>query len=353
MTLLEANGDFVSKKAITGRIWPEGVPSENNLFQQVYLLRNLLRDQYGSAIVGARQRGYRLALPISGAFSETQALRAAPSDQELAGTPKPDGITHYARGSCLVEKETSGALADAVRHFEATLSCEPDSVPALFGIARALDLLAEHAYIPSAAALAEAKRATKRALEIDASYAPARALLAKLKLASDWDWHGAARDLRNAIQLNPSSSFVHGIAMWAKFCEGDVEQALTHASAALRMSSTAPSQLLLGRALFLSRRYEKCVELLSALVDVEPGYRVAFLYRAQAYIAAGRPFEAMADLNHLSSERLEDLSYRLPLLARAYALCGEERRAAHLYTRLLDASRADYVSQTNLAMVAA
>jgi tetratricopeptide (TPR) repeat protein len=67
----------------------------------------------------------------------------------------------------------------------------------------------------------------------------------------------------------------------------------------------------------------------------------------------GRPNEAIGDLDLLAPDRSEELNGRLPLLARAYADSGDHRRAAQIYDQLLEASRAEYVADWNLAIVAA
>ncbi|HTU83475.1 MAG TPA: winged helix-turn-helix domain-containing protein [Candidatus Acidoferrales bacterium] len=357
LALIQANGGFVDKETIVARVWPDGAPNENNLFQHIYMLRTLLKEQSSerSLVIGARRRGYRLAVPVKVTLSGNHAPPPEVAQPAVASPPltQPDGLGHYARGCYLVEQETATTLTDAVRQFDSSLRCDPGFVPALFGIARALDLQAEHAYMPASYALLHAKRAIMRVLEIDWSYAPAHALLAKISLSCDWNWLGASEELDAAIKLDPYSSFVRSLSVWLHFCRGDEDEALARARDAVgRDPSLVRTQLLLGRALFFSRRYEESATLLSALIDVGAGYHLARLYRAQVYVAEGRAPDAIADLNHLPAGRAEDLSYRLPLLARAYAICGEEQRAADLYAHLVEASHSDHVLQTNLAMVA-
>jgi tetratricopeptide (TPR) repeat protein len=54
----------------------------------------------------------------------------------------------------------------------------------------------------------------------------------------------------------------------------------------------------------------------------------------------------------LPQDRAEDIALRLPLLARAYADCGDTERAETIYRALLEMSRIEFVVGFNLATVA-
>ena len=51
-----------------------------------------------------------------------------------------------------------------------------------------------------------ARDAASRAIELDPSLAEGHASLGLVRLNYDWDWEGAERELRTAIELNPSYS---------------------------------------------------------------------------------------------------------------------------------------------------
>jgi hypothetical protein len=54
----------------------------------------------------------------------------------------------------------------------------------------------------------------------------------------------------------------------------------------------------------------------------------------------------------LPQDRAEDIAVRLPLLARAYADCGDGERAEAIYRTLLEMTRTEYVAGFNLATAA-
>jgi tetratricopeptide (TPR) repeat protein len=92
---------------------------------------------------------------------------------------------------------------------------------------------------------------------------------------------------------------------------------------------------------------------MTSLLETDDTFYIARRYRAQAHLLAGDPEKAMADLLLLPQERSEDLSFRLPMLARAHADMGETQRSEQVFETLLTMARTDYVVSWNLAIVAA
>jgi Tfp pilus assembly protein PilF len=60
------------------------------------------------------------------------------------------------------------------------------------------------AVLPPGEAMAKAKSAATKALEIDDSIAEAHASLAFVRRYYDWDWPGAEKAFQRAFQLNPN-----------------------------------------------------------------------------------------------------------------------------------------------------
>jgi cytochrome c-type biogenesis protein CcmH/NrfG len=63
--------------------------------------------------------------------------------------------------------------------------------------------------VPSAQGMADMRAAVERALALDPALGEAYASLGVVKLFFDWDWQGADRALRRAIQLNPSDAHAY------------------------------------------------------------------------------------------------------------------------------------------------
>lgn len=355
--LIHGNGTVIDKETIASRVWPECAVSDGNLSQHMYMLRQLLdeRARDRSYVVTVRGRGYRFVAPISIVAPSRPDVPAASDDAEDDRLWKsaPELLNHYWRGCYLLEKRTATTLAAAAEQFEGALRIDAEYVPSLIGLARAYALLAEYWYVPGSYAFPKAKAAIVRALEIEPSSAEARATLGNILLFCDWNWTEAEREIETAIHLNSRSPSVYANAAWFYMCKGDSEKQLRRMQQALSIEpSSAALQLFLSRLFLHTGEHQRAIDLLSNLIESGPDFSIARRHRAQAFILNGRPAEALADLLLLPQDRAEDLALRLPLLARAYADCGDLYRAEAIYRTLLEQARTEYVVDFNLATVA-
>jgi DNA-binding winged helix-turn-helix (wHTH) protein len=357
LLLVQANGKVVDRETIAARVWPEGRPRENNLSQHLYMLRELLDEVESDRayIVTVRRKGYQLAVPIRIIVADAGA--ANPQCHLGAGDALLrsglDAFHHFGLGCHLLEQQTATSLTEASHHFEEALQLDPDYIPALVGLARTYTSLAENCYVSISHAYSRAKQATKRVLELDSSCASAHAVLSNISLFCDWNWIRAKLELDAALTFNPTSSFVHSTAAWYHSCLGDNDRAVEEVEHAISHEPSSPAfHLLLARILLLSGAYEQAIKSLSTLIEAGPAFQVARRYRAQAYILSGEPHKAIGDLLHLPQGRTEDVAFRLPLLARAHADCGETERANEMYDGLVSTAHTELVPAWLLAIVA-
>src|SRR6266853_1240143 len=88
---------------------------------------------------------------------------------------------------------------------------QKDSLYALSyaGLADTYSLLGDAGYLPPSEAWPKAKAAAMQALEIDDSLAEAHTSLGLVKEHFEWDWTGAEREFKRAIELNPNLATAH------------------------------------------------------------------------------------------------------------------------------------------------
>lgn len=355
--LLQAAGGVVSKETLALTAWPQEAVSDANLAQHIYLLRRLLgespRDH--SYVLSAPRRGYRFAAPVTvaqPALNESFTADAASLGEVLLGHGF-ESFRSYCQGSFFLEQRSAPSLRRAIEFFETALAASSDYVPALIGLARAQALLGEYWHSPPNVTFPIAKDAVDRALRADPTSAIAHAVVSELLCFGEWNWKAARIEIELAIHLNPGSTFVRNNAAWLHVCTGDYAEALQQAQFALLMEPASLSlQLLLARVLLHSGDYRNAAAIMSNLLDADPGFYIARRYRAQARLLGGEPDKALADLQLLPEDRSEDLSFRLPMLGRAYADMGDARRAERILETLQARAETDYVAYWNLAIVA-
>jgi len=130
---------------------------------------------------------------------------------EKGSTTNMLAFQEYLIGKHLLNQRTSESIQGSVQHFEQSI--QEDSLFALpyASLAYAYTLIGVAGYgdIPRATAEAKAKDAMMKALEIDETLAEAHAALGYIKFRIDWDWKGAERELKRAIDLKPSYATAH------------------------------------------------------------------------------------------------------------------------------------------------
>jgi DNA-binding winged helix-turn-helix (wHTH) protein len=346
LMLVEANGAIVQREEIASRVWPDAAVADGNIAQHVYLLRRLLgehaRDR--GLVIAVSRQGYRLSAAV--------VLEPAGSSD-----PSEDGVLEpfadFCEGSYQLERRTAPALRRAVQIFDRTLQLSSPYVPSLVGLAQAYSLLARDWHVPPRMAFTVAKDALRRALAIAPSSAAAHSVLSSVVLNADWDWSAARAELDVALRLNPNSYVVRTSVTEHALCAGSCDRAVYESKRAVMAEPSSLSRrLMLGIALVHAGEHAAGIDCMSKLLSIDGELKLARRYRAQGFLLNQQPEEALADLLLLPQERAEEPRFRLPLLARAYADCGERQHAEQIYGELQAMAASEYVVRWNLAIVA-
>jgi len=96
-------------------------------------------------------------------------------------------------------------LRKAVSYLDRAIQEDPNDIPAYVAYFNAVGF----AYTPHLTFLPRAKAALAKALELDESNVDAHLALARLLMQFEYDWAGAEREYKRAIQLNPNSADTH------------------------------------------------------------------------------------------------------------------------------------------------
>ncbi len=186
------------------------------------------------------------------------------------------------------------------------------------------------------------RAAIAKALELDPNLAEPHATLAKIKLWYDWDWTGAEREYRRAIELNPNESsthreYAHYLQLRKRFDEAVAENN--------RAIDLAPLDIL--PSIHLAWLYtdahqgQKAVEQSQRVLVMDPAFTGAYLWLARGYELQAKWSDAIAAYEHARD------SYRLAYLAgvaHIWAASGNRREAEAALARLTTFSRQNYVS---------
>jgi TolB-like protein/DNA-binding winged helix-turn-helix (wHTH) protein len=186
------------------------------------------------------------------------------------------------------------------------------------------------------------RAAIAKALELDPNLAEPHATLAKIKLWFDWDWTGAEREYRRAIELNPNESsthreYAHYLQLRKRFAEALAENKRAIDLAPLDILSSIHLAWLYADA----HQGQKAVEQSKRVLVMDPAFTGAYLWLARGYELQAKWSDAIGAYEHARD------SYRLAYLAgvaHIWAASGNRPEAQAALARLTAFSRQNYVS---------
>lgn len=246
----------------------------------------------------------------------------------------------------------SGADIDACFHFaKLAAAADPNYAPAYALLARCYNV-APYVNTSGPVSFEQAKRAARHALALDPTMAAAHADLAWAQAVSDWDWQGAERSYRRALQLN--STFVRAeedlgfLLSWL----GRFDEALLHARRAQELDPYSP-QASVRTALILSfaRREDEAIAEARHAVSLDSNYMFAYDRLHWAYFGKGDHSRALVAAQHAARLSGPQDPRRKAFLAHAYAMAGEPDQARVILKELLELRSESYVPPTAIAMV--
>jgi TolB-like protein/Flp pilus assembly protein TadD len=210
----------------------------------------------------------------------------------------PEAYQDYLRGRHFLNTRTIDGLKRARSYFHEAIDKDSTYAPAHSGLADAYAMLASSGYdvLAPREAMPLAKMAAINALRLDDGLAEAHAALGYVKLAYDWDWAGAERELQRAIELNPGHASAY---QW----RGELLLALnrpeaTHAfKRAVEIDPLSiPCNLGLGWSYYFSRNYDLAVEQFQKILELAPNVPMALYGLGLAYTHKNMQRNAVAEL---------------------------------------------------------
>jgi TolB-like protein/Tfp pilus assembly protein PilF len=247
-----------------------------------------------------------------------------------------DAYNLYLKGRYFWSKRTETSLRRAVEYFEEAIARDPGYALAYVGIADSWVALQDYCFIPPKSSLPKAKELVQRALELDSSLAEAHASLAQV-LHREWDWQGAEREYRRAIELNPDCAIArHWYALSLSYMNRS-DQAIEEIGKALQLD---PLSLVINRnyglLLYHARRYDEAEEQLRKTHEMEPAFSLTHGNLGLVHTQRGEYDKAVAEFER-EKESLEDWNPELESwLAIAYVKLGRMKEARDILARLLE-----------------
>lgn len=236
---------------------------------------------------------------ISRQISEKLRLRLTNEEQKQTArrnTTDTEAYQLYLRGRYHWNKRTESDIKKSIGYFEQAIARDPAYAQAYAGLADAYQVLPSYSKIPPDETYPKAKAAALKALEIDSTMAEPHAALAVVKYEYEWDFAGAEREYRRAIELNPNYASAHQWYGEYLSAMGRQEEAMSEMKRALELD---PLSLIIntmtGMIYLDMRRPDRAMEQLKKTVALDPNFSRAHLFLTFAYEDKGMYEEAIEE----------------------------------------------------------
>jgi TolB-like protein/Tfp pilus assembly protein PilF len=279
---------------------------------------------------------------------EVRARLTQPEQVMLAKTPAvhPEAFEAYLKGRFEFNKATAQGHRRAREWFQESIRKDPNFAPAYAGLASAYTWPAPGASAtePPRTVFPRAKAVVLKALELDATLAEAHTALGYIKEAYEWDWEGAERAYRRAIELNPNYATAHHWYALYLTIPRRYEEAFAHIKRAQELDPLS-RRVRNGKGwLYLwSGQFDRAIEQSQTMLELEPTFTTAHYHLGLAYLGKGMHKEAIASLRRNIGE-FGETTPSLAVLAHALGKSGQTKEALEIIAKLTDRGRNVFVS---------
>jgi TolB-like protein/DNA-binding winged helix-turn-helix (wHTH) protein/Flp pilus assembly protein TadD len=257
----------------------------------------------------------------------------------------------YLKGRFFWNKRTAEALRKSVEYFNQAIDKDPHFALAYAGLADCYVVPANQ--LPPREAMPKAKAAALRALELDETLAEAHASLGRVLAAYDWDWAGAEKEYKRAIELNPRYAIAHQWYGGYLSVMGRKDEAIAERKLAQELE---PLSLIinfeLGLAFYYNRDYDQAIEQFKKTLELDQNFPAAHNFLPATYEQKGMYSEAIAEFKKaIALTGGSEWSIPKAGLGHVYAVSGKKSEARTLLYELKQHPAHEYMPATSVALI--
>jgi TolB-like protein len=125
------------------------------------------------------------------------------------GTANVEAYNLYEQGNYLARKRGFDDLMNAIRYFERAVNLDPRFALGYAGLAGVYAVFGNNCCLPAHEAYPKARAYAIKAMEIDDRLAEAHSVLGDIKMRYEWDFAGAEKEIKRALDIDPGSGEIH------------------------------------------------------------------------------------------------------------------------------------------------
>jgi TolB-like protein/Tfp pilus assembly protein PilF len=293
----------------------------------------------------------RVESEIAREVSQWLRIRHSADRQNLAlgSTQNPEAYQLYLKGVHYTSKFTKDGFDKGIDNLNQAIAIDPNYALAYSALAFNYINQADWFMAPKIAG-PKAKEAAQRALELDESNSEAHVVLAIESQWYEWDWAGAEREFKRAIELSPDNADAIGYYSWFLPIIGRGDEAIAEAKRGLQIDPLSTGlNGNLGSVFVFTHQWDEAIEQLRSSIDLDANYWFDHYFLGRAYEQKRRFPEAVAALKQGIS--LGGTTEVWSSLGHAYAVSGKKEEAKKVIEHLKELSIHEYVAPYNVAVI--
>lgn len=292
-----------------------------------------LEDEVASAI--AREIEARLGGPRA-----TLLARAV--------TVSPEAYEAYLKANYYFDKFE---LQKSIEYYNEAIKLDPGYAPAYAHMASAYSFLAFFGSLPPREGWGKVKEAATLALQRDERLPAGHGALALAKLHYEWDFAGAEREFKRALELNPNDAdirhdYAHYLMAIGRLAESEAE---SKRAVELDPMGDGLNSCLCWHS-FAARDYDQSVRLAEKFLKSQPDDPWERTILGWTYEQKRMPDQAIVEFKK-AVEATNGNSFFLAGLGHAYALAGRRGDAEQVLHTLFARAKKSYVSPFDVALI--
>lgn len=266
-------------------------------------------------------------------------------------TENPDAYCQYLKGRFFWNMRTGESLKKAIEFFQKALEIDDNYALAYAGLSDVYRALPDYTSLPPGEAFEKARDLANKAIKIDSSLSEAHTSLAVV-LNNMFDWEGAEREFKKAIESNPGYATAHHWFALYYMYRARFAEAIEEINEAYSLDPLSlPINRDIGTVHYYAGHYDKAIEALNKTLELDPNFSLVHELLGRVFLKKGMYKEA---LKEFETEKGFARSWRPVLDAWviiSYMELGMKEKAETLLEEFRKKASESYISPYSLSWI--
>ena len=311
------------------------------------------RHLWGAQYIKQATAMYSLQGELSKAITDQlQVTLTGEEEQRLTknNTENSEAYSLYLKGIYYLNRRTRESMKKGIDYFNQSLEKDPNYALAYAGLSFGYELMVDNYFMNPKEGYPKAKEAAQYALKLDDGLAEAHTALGDILNCYDWDWEGANREYRKAIELNPNFADAHH---WYALCltnQGlfkealhEIKLAVQHDPLSVRINQNV------AFVYYNAQQYDECIVEIQKAIDMDSTFPSGNMMLGDCYFMK-KQYDKAYQL-YQTEIRVTGDSTILYLPACVDAVTGRRKEAIALRQKLKEISKRTFVPTSYFAFI--